>query len=185
MPARSSGWDGRFQGRTRGARCSGCSGEATIRCRSLLWRSPAISPARGRCGDRGAGCAGSGLALPFWRVMLYRWKVRSLKIRRVNVWWRRWRARRGETIGNYDQLPGLIRRYAPGKSFADIGCMWGVNGEYAFVAEEAGAIRVKAVDVFGPTPEFEEKRHSRQSRVEFILGDITRAGTLASIGVVD
>jgi hypothetical protein len=63
--------------------------------------------------------------------------------------------------------------------------MWGVNGEYAFVAEDAGATRVAAVDVFGPTPEFEEKRVGKGSRVEFILGDVTRPETLAKIGPVD
>lgn len=117
--------------------------------------------------------------------MLYLWKVRSLKIPRINVWWRRWRARRGDVVGNYASLPDYIRQYAPGKSFADVGCMWGVNGEYAFIAEEAGATSVKAVDVFGPTPEFEEKKRARASRVEFVLGDVVSAGTLARVGVVD
>jgi hypothetical protein len=63
--------------------------------------------------------------------------------------------------------------------------MWGVNGEYAFIAEEAGATSVKAVDVFGPTPEFERKHIERRSRVEFVLGDITRADTLAAVGQAD
>jgi hypothetical protein len=117
--------------------------------------------------------------------MLYEWKVRVLKIPRLNVLWRRWRARRGDLIGNYQDLPAHIRRYAPGRTFADIGCMWGVNGDYAFLAEEAGATDVKAVDVFGPTPEFDEKKASRKSKVEFILGDITRSATLTHIGVVD
>ena len=117
--------------------------------------------------------------------MVYRWKVRSLKIPRLNLLWRNWRARRGDAIGSYDRLPEYIRRHAPGKTFADIGCMWGVNGEYAFVAEQAGATAVTAVDVFGPTPEFEEKKRARGSSVEFILGDITRASTLARIGQVD
>jgi hypothetical protein len=117
--------------------------------------------------------------------MLYRWKVRLLKIPRLNLWWRQYRARRGDVIGGYDRLPEYIRRHAPGKSFADIGCMWGVNGEYSFIAEEAGAVSVKAVDVFGPTPEFEDKKHQRRSRVEFILGDIARRETISRIGVVD
>ena len=117
--------------------------------------------------------------------MLYRWKVRLLKRPRLNLLWRRWRARRGDAVGSYDRLPEFIRKYAPGKSFADIGCMWGVNGEYAFLAEEAGATAVKAVDVFGPTPEFEQKREQRRSRVEFVLGDVTRTDTLAAIGEVD
>lgn len=117
--------------------------------------------------------------------MLYRWKVRSLKIPRLNLLWRQWRARRGEAVGNYSQLPEYIRRHAPGKSFADIGCMWGVNGEYAFVAEASGATRVVGVDVFGPTPEFEEKKRERGSNVEFVLGDIASPATLAKIGQVD
>jgi len=117
--------------------------------------------------------------------MLYRWKVRSLKVPRFNLMWRNWRARRGDSVGNYNQLPGYIRKHAPLKSFADIGCMWGVNGEYAFLAEEAGATRVLGVDVFGPTPEFEEKQRVRNSRVEFVLGDIARPETLARVGEVD
>ena len=117
--------------------------------------------------------------------MLYPWKVRSLKVPRVNEWWRRFRAWRGDTVGNYNQLPAYVRRYAPGRAFADIGCMWGVNGEYAFVAAEAGASRVVGVDVFGPTPEFEESRRARAPRVEFVLGDISSAETIRRIGEVD
>jgi SAM-dependent methyltransferase len=117
--------------------------------------------------------------------MLYRWIVRSLKTPRVNLWWRRWQQRRGAAVGSYGDLPEHIRRHAPGRSFADIGCMWGVNGEYAFAAEAAGATRVVAVDVFGPTPEFEEKKRERGSRVEFVLGDIVRTETIARVGAVD
>ena len=91
----------------------------------------------------------------------------------------------GEIPGSYDRLPEFIRNHAAGRSFADIGCMWGVNGEYAFIAEEAGATSVKAVDVFGPTPEFDQKHATRGSRVEFVLGDITRQETLDAIGAVD
>jgi 2-polyprenyl-3-methyl-5-hydroxy-6-metoxy-1,4-benzoquinol methylase len=117
--------------------------------------------------------------------MLYRWKVRFLKRPRLNLLWRRWRAKQGDILGNYDRLPEFIRNHAPGKSFADIGCMWGVNGEYSFLAEAAGATAVTAVDVFGPTPEFEEKRHARGSEVRFVLGDITRADTLDEVGQAD
>jgi hypothetical protein len=63
--------------------------------------------------------------------------------------------------------------------------MWGVNGEHSFVAEQAGAIAVKAVDVFGPTPEFEAKKRARNSSVEFILGDASHPDTIARVGVVD
>jgi 2-polyprenyl-3-methyl-5-hydroxy-6-metoxy-1,4-benzoquinol methylase len=117
--------------------------------------------------------------------MLYRSKVRFLKHPRLNLLWRRWRARRGDAMGSYEHLPEYIRKHAPGKSFADIGCMWGVNGEYSFIAEQAGATSVTAVDVFGPTPEFEEKRKARHSRVRFVLGDITRLDTIDTIGQAD
>lgn len=117
--------------------------------------------------------------------MLYVWKVQFLKTLRGNLLWRRWRAWRGDEVGDYKRIPDLIRSYAPGRSFADIGCMWGVNGEYAFLAEQAGATAVKAVDVFGPTPEFETRHKAANSRVEFILGDASQASTLARIGEVD
>ncbi len=38
----------------------------------------------------------------------------------------------------------------------------GVNGDYCFTAEEAEATQVKGVDVFGPTPEFEQKKRERR-----------------------
>lgn len=117
--------------------------------------------------------------------MLYTWKVKLMKNLRLNIWWRRWQTRRGKVVGNYAFLPDYIRQHAPGCTFADIGCMWGVNGEYSFIAEEAGATSVKAVDVFGPTPEFETKKRDRNSKVEFILGDAGHPDTLARIGVVD
>lgn len=78
-----------------------------------------------------------------------------------------------------------MREHAPGRSFADIGCMWGVNGGHAFVAEEAGSTAVTGVDVFGPTPEFEAEHRRRASGVRFILGDATSPVTLDRIGVVD
>ncbi|MEP7088237.1 MAG: class I SAM-dependent methyltransferase [Gemmatimonadota bacterium] len=117
--------------------------------------------------------------------MLYELKVRMLKTRRGNLLWRHWRARRGDVVGSYGDLAGYVKRYAPGHSFADIGCMWGVNGEFAFLAEEMGARGVKGVDVFGPTPEFEETKLARSSAVEFVLGDVTQPDTISRVGPVD
>jgi hypothetical protein len=117
--------------------------------------------------------------------MLYNWKVRALKVPGVNYWWRYYRAWRGQRVGNYNDLPKYIQRLTPGRSFVDVGCMWGVNGDYAFIAEEAGASKVTGVDVFGPTPEFEQKRMARKSRVRFVLGDATDPRTLDAIGDAD
>ena len=117
--------------------------------------------------------------------MYYLWKLRFLKNYAGNYVWRYWKAWRGTRVGNYSELPAYIKEYAPGCSFVDVGSMWGVNGRYAFIAEEAGAIAVKAVDVYGPTPEFEHEAAERNSTVEFLLGDITSIETLAKIGNVD
>ncbi|MBA2441544.1 MAG: DUF1698 domain-containing protein [Rubrobacter sp.] len=117
--------------------------------------------------------------------MLYTWKVKILKTRRGGLLWRYWRTWRGDDVGEYKRLPEYIREYVPGRSFADIGCMWGVNGDYAFTAEQAGATTVKGVDVFGPTPEFEAKKRERNSSVEFILGDAGQPETIARVGLVD
>jgi hypothetical protein len=117
--------------------------------------------------------------------MLYTWKVKALKRPRVNYWWRFWRGWRGDRVGHYNELPAYIRRFAAGQTFLDVGCMWGVNGEYAFAAEAAGATRVTALDVFGPTPEFEQTRRERGSRVRFVLGDATDPRTIAAVGPHD
>lgn len=115
----------------------------------------------------------------------YRLKVRLLKTKRGNLLWRYWQGLRGRTVGSYQDLAVYVRRYAPGGSFVDIGCMWGVNGAYAFLAEEVGATASKGVDVFGPTPEFTEEHRRRNSQVEFILGDALQGSTVERIGEVD
>jgi hypothetical protein len=117
--------------------------------------------------------------------MLYTWKVRLLKTSYGNLVWRYWRAWHGDDIGGYSRIPEYIQAHAPGHSFVDVGSMWGVNGEYAFLAEEAGATLVKAVDVFGPTPEFEAQKRARNSSVEFVLGDAGQPETIARVGIVD
>jgi 2-polyprenyl-3-methyl-5-hydroxy-6-metoxy-1,4-benzoquinol methylase len=124
-------------------------------------------------------------------MMIYRWKLALLNTRRgVHAerrmrGWLHGRVGRGPDVGNYERLPEYIRAHAAGKSFVDVGCMWGVNGRYAFLAEEAGATEVKGLDVFGPTPEFEAERQSRGSRVEFILGDASAPQTIRRVGPTD
>jgi hypothetical protein len=117
--------------------------------------------------------------------MFYKLKVRAFKNARLNVWWRHWRARTGRPPGQYGRLNDYVRQFAPGKTFVDVGCMWGVNGAHAFLAEESGAADVCGVDVFGPTPEFDEEHARRGSRVTFVLGDCTAPGTLERIGLRD
>src|SRR5256885_10469605 len=87
--------------------------------------------------------------------MLYRAKIAFFKNARLNAAWRHWRARVGRPPGHYGQLLSYIRELAPGRSFADIGCMWGVNGAHAFAAEEAGARPAPAPPLLGPAPAFQ------------------------------
>lgn len=82
-------------------------------------------------------------------------------------------------------LQALIKKYTPGKSFADIGALWGVDGANSFLAEEIGAPRVVAVDVYPESPIFLEQKKKRNSKVEFVLGDINSKETTEKIGTVD
>src|SRR5690554_52297 len=117
--------------------------------------------------------------------MRYLLKVKFLKTLFGNRIWRNWKVKKGVMVGDYKHLNNYIKEYAPNHSFVDIGCMWGVNGAFAFYAEEVGATKVKGVDVFGPTPEFTNEKSIRNSTVEFILGDACSANTIKRVGVVD
>ncbi|MCW3091604.1 MAG: hypothetical protein JWP81_2673 [Ferruginibacter sp.] len=119
--------------------------------------------------------------------MLYKWKIQFLKTHYGISLWRKWKHwQKKEEVGNYGHLSKYIKQYvSPGDSFTDIGCMWGVNGDFSFLAEQCGASVVKGVDVFGPTPEFKAKKNELNSSVEFILGDVGDARTIARIGVMD
>lgn len=119
------------------------------------------------------------------QTVLYAWKVRLLKTRVGARWWSWLRRLEKQGLGDYWDLSAHVRAHVTGKSFADVGCMWGAHGRFAFVAEEAGATVVKGIDVFGPTEEFSEQKRERSSRVEFILGDIMDRDTLGRVGVID
>jgi hypothetical protein len=79
----------------------------------------------------------------------------------------------------------LIARHVPGRSFADIGCMWGSHGEVAFLAEEAGATQVTAFDMMGETPEFKAEHRRRSSQVRFVQGDLHAPDAVERVGVHD
>jgi hypothetical protein len=76
----------------------------------------------------------------------------------------------------------VVRRYAAGKTFCDVGCMWKVHGRIAFVAEEAGATAITGVDVMAATPQFEAERERRSSKVRFVRGDLHDPATVTDIG---
>ncbi len=79
----------------------------------------------------------------------------------------------------------LIRKYVKGKSFADVGALWGVNGLNSFIAEESGAKKVTAIDIYPESPKFIEEKNKRNSKIGFIQGDIHQSSTTDAIGVCD
>ena len=75
----------------------------------------------------------------------------------------------------------LVARFAPGRSFLDVGAMWSVDGAIAFAARDAGATKVTALDIMGPTPAFE----ANQGDVRFVQGDLHDPRTVEEAGVHD
>lgn len=99
------------------------------------------------------------------------------------TWWLR-SALRISAVSPTDFRISLIRKYAAGKTFADIGSMWGVSGLYSFVAEECGAERVVSVDLYR-TAEFTDEMRRRGSTVKFVQGDILLSETVGRVGICD
>lgn len=116
--------------------------------------------------------------------MIYQAKVKLLQSpigHRAARYWRQRRTgvQRGRSAADY------MKGRAEGRSVADIGCMWKINGGHSFLAEELGAKRVVALDTW-KTPEFDEIHASRRSTVEFVQADATEPGALATlVGTVD
>lgn len=113
--------------------------------------------------------------------MSYALKVRFLKQRYAVALARRWRRRRGidpQTAEAY------MQKYAAGRSVADIGCMWGIDGEHSFAALRAGAKSVKSVDLYR-TEEFDRKLAAADGNIEYVFGDASSDATAEAVGVVD
>jgi len=117
-------------------------------------------------------------------TFLYTLKVRALATRTGRRAWTLWRRLTRQERRTKSAMD-LVRELVPGKSFADIGCMWNVDGAYSFAAEECGARSVIGVDVIAPTPEFERKRRERGSKIAFIQGDGVSPAVMERIGRAD
>ncbi len=76
----------------------------------------------------------------------------------------------------------LVARHVRGRSFADVGCMWSVDGAIAFAAEAAGASSVTGVDVMEESAAYRAERARRGSQVRFVRGDLHDPATLAAVG---
>jgi hypothetical protein len=87
-----------------------------------------------------------------------------------------------------------IEEHVPGRSFADIGGMYQLMGEMAFLAEAAGASAVTLFDVGDPDliaaghPEwgwFEQKKAERDSKVRYVQGDLEDPESVRRLGPHD
>ena len=85
----------------------------------------------------------------------------------------------------FDAQEDLIRRYAPGRSFVDIACLWVVEGAAAFLAESVGASPVTAMDKWPATEGYEATHARLGSAVRFVQGDLHDTSTVEAIGVHD
>jgi hypothetical protein len=74
----------------------------------------------------------------------------------------------------------LLRELVPGRSFLEVGGMWRIHGKFSFLAEESGATKVTSVDI-GRPPEFVAEHERRDSKIEFIKGDLNNPATQAAI----
>lgn len=100
--------------------------------------------------------------------------------------WVAWhRARRRISARRRPPREDLVRRWAPGRSFVDVGAMWAVDGAIAFTAAAAGATRVTTVDLMEATPAFVAERERRGSAVRHVTGDLHDPATRAAAGVHD
>ena len=80
---------------------------------------------------------------------------------------------RGYHVGHAESLwRQLIVRHVPGRTFADVGCMWRVNGDYAFLAAARGATAVTGIDVNPATAEFTARNASLGEPVRFVQADL-------------
>lgn len=79
----------------------------------------------------------------------------------------------------------LIKKYAKGKSFADIGALWGVDGANSFFAEKSGATKIISVDIHPASTAFLNEKKKRNSNIEFIKGDMNLKETAEKIGICD
>ena len=95
------------------------------------------------------------------------------------------RATREPKIDRWQNRHRLVDDLAPGSSFLDLGGMWGVDGEIAFRAEQAGATRVVLFDGMDPTPEFEEKHRRSGSEVTYVQGDLHDPEDVRRLGSFD
>ncbi len=75
-----------------------------------------------------------------------------------------------------------MARHVRGRSFADVGCMWSVDGAIAFAAEAAGATAVTGVDVMEESAAYRAQHEHLASQARFVRGDLHDPATVEAVG---
>lgn len=94
----------------------------------------------------------------------------------------RLRSGRGARLPAFEQI---FLPHVAGRSFADVGAMWNVEGRYSLAAESGGATAVTAVDAMPETPGFRAAREGRGDHLRFVLADANAADLVERVGVHD
>ena len=97
---------------------------------------------------------------------------------------RRKRARYDNTEANR-RREDLVRKYAPGRSFVDVGSMWGADGRFSFLAEEVGATQITGLDGMPPTEAYLERHAQSKSKIRFVQGDLHDPVIVEDVGPHD
>ncbi len=79
----------------------------------------------------------------------------------------------------------LIARHAAERSFVDVGCMWKVDGAYAFHALANGASAVTGIDMLPATEEFRRRNAEVGDRVRFFQADLNDRELATRLGQFD
>lgn len=91
---------------------------------------------------------------------------------------------RGRRQHYWDPIPAWLDRYARGRSFLDIGTMWGEQWG-AFEAADHGATSIATLDVTPPTEACRAEQDRRGHPVRHVTGDLHDPTTLHEVGVYD
>jgi hypothetical protein len=117
--------------------------------------------------------------------MRYEWTLRVLRTRYGRALQRRWAQRVHHDERARWTIPDYLDAYVRDRSVIDVGGMWGIDGEYSFLAAEKGAKSVTLLDEYA-TEEFNRRLAGpRGDRVRFVEGDATTQEAVDAVGTAE
>jgi hypothetical protein len=105
-----------------------------------------------------------------------------LELARLRRLARHARERRQHQPDGTQRLFELLAARVPGRSFADVGGMFGIDGDVAFRAEAAGAREVTLFDAADPSQAFKDRAARTGSKIKVVQGDLEDPVSIAALG---